>query len=339
MGSADYNTPPLKLGQVESLVALECKVDEFKALLNHHGITINRESDLQRLCDAIVTVVGKHLSPELRDPSEDIRTVFADVVGFWLFLGKILRLQTHPEFNQIVPHLRLLNNASIAQTKALVFSNDASNKVLELLFALVMLDIGSDLILDDPNHSKGKNPDILVTIQNRRWGFECKSLTGRSGKAFFDNLKKGVNQVQDSQAEIGCVVIGFRNLLDHSQYWPIMNEEQYRAGAEPVFGAFTEPDQTVGLALFEQVKLKQLQVLEEIGADNVLRIFEGKKALPGFLAFCQTATGTASAAGPIPTSIAILALANFNRADAVMSVFHEMNLALHERKHIVNANQ
>jgi hypothetical protein len=334
MAAPDDQRPKLKLGQIESLVDLEQKVIRFKELLSDYGIAIDPNSDLQRLCDAVVIVVGKHLSPNRQDPHEDIRIVFADVLGFWLFLTKILRLREHPNFKTIVPHLALLNQASVAQTKALIFSNDASNKVLELLFALVLLDVGSDIMLDDPNHPTGKNPDVLVTIEKRRWGFACKSLTGRSGKAFFDNLNKAVDQIQNSEAEIGCVAVGFRNLLDHSQYWPMINEEEYRAGAEPIFGAFVEPDQIVGPALFEQVRLKQLQVVEEIGADNVLNVFRGKKALPGFLAFCQTATGTASSAGPIPTSIAILALANFNRADAFTSVFHEMNLALHERKHV-----
>jgi hypothetical protein len=326
--------PILKLGQIESLAELEHKVVQFKGLLSGCGVNVEAGSELEQLCDAVVTVVGKHLSPQLRDPHEDIRKVFADVLGFWLFLTKILRLQNHPNFQAIIPHLRLLNKASLAHTKALIFSNDASNKVLELLFALVLLEVGSDLVLDDPSHSIGDNPDILVTIQGRRWGFACKTITGRSGKAFFDNMKKGVDQIQRSEAEIGCVAVAFRNLLEHSQFWPMINEEEFRAGAEPIFAAFPEPDQIVGPALFEEVRRKQMQVLEEIGAENVLNIFVGKKTLPAFLAFCQTATGTASALGPIPTSIAILGLVNFNRADAFMSVFQEMNLALHERKHL-----
>jgi hypothetical protein len=326
--------PVLKLGQVESLVGLERKVADFKALLSAYDITVAAGSELERLCDAVVNVVGKHLSPHRRDPREDIRKIFADVLGFWLFLTKILRLQKHGNFQTVIPHLRLLNRASIIQTKALIFSDEASNKVIELLFALVLFDVGSDLILDDPVRSKGGNPDILVTIQDHRWGFACKTITGRSGKAFFENLKKGVDQIQHSEAEVGCVAVGFRNLLAHSQFWPLMNEEEYRAGAEPIFAAFAEPDQVIGPALFEEVRLKQMQVIQEIGATHVLNIFAGKKALPGFLGFCQTATGTASALGPIPTSISIFGLANFNRGDEFISVFHEMNLALHERKHL-----
>ena len=171
--------PKLKLGQIESLVDLNRKVTDFKALLNRHGITVDPNSDLQRLCDAVANVLAKHLAPHRRDPQEDIRLVFADVVGFWLFLAKILRLETDPDFKTLIPHLTLLNEASIAQTKALVFSNDASNKVLELLFALVLMDVGCDLVLENPKHSKDKNPDILITIDGRRWGFACKSLTGQ----------------------------------------------------------------------------------------------------------------------------------------------------------------
>ena len=104
-------------------------------------------------------------------------------------------------------------------------------------------------------------------------------ISNGSGKAFFDNLKRGVEQIEASDAEVGCVAVGFRNLLDHSQYWPLLNEDEYRAGDQPIFGAFREPDQVVGPALFEQVQLKQSQVVEEIGAENVLKIFDGRESL------------------------------------------------------------
>ena len=317
-------------GQVVSYEELQVLVEKFERILKRHGVAIQPGSDLEAACLSVVEVLAKNRQPELRNDREDVRTVLTEVLGIWSLLTKIVRLQSHPLFGKFVPHLELLNKGAVVQNKQLRTSDEASNKIFELLFALVLLDVGSDLVLDHPSLAEGDNPDILVTIDGLRWGFACKTVYGQPEKTFFDNLKKGVAQIECSDASVGCVVVNFRNLLDHDAYWPVMNPVEHRNGAVPVFGAYYDP-LVIGSLLNDQVTRKRDQVREQIGEENVLNIFAGKKSIPGFLAFCQTRASKVTPAGPVSTAISALVLANFANVQRHLPVFKKINLALHER--------
>lgn len=322
-----------KTGQVASFQVMETLVFDFEKVLQRHGISIQTGSELEGACCSVLEVLGKHNNKAILDPMEDVRKVYTEVLGIWTFLKKIVRLQNHPNLDQFVPHLALLNKGTVIQNKCLRACQDATNKIFELLFALVLLDVSTEVQLDHPSLAKGDNPDILALIDGQRWGFACKTIYGQSGKAFYDNLKKGVEQIDDSPATIGCVVVNFRNLLSQETYWPILNDTAYSNGAEPIFAAYDQPEKVVAPKLWNDVALKAKQVVDEIGAENVLSLFEGKKALPAFMAFCQTVTGKDSAIGPIPTSIMTLAVHEFPHVLPHLSVFEKMNFALHERQH------
>lgn len=75
---------------------------------------------------------------------------------------------------------------------------------------------------------------------------------------------------------------------------------------------------------------RHTQVVAEIGLQNVMNLFAGKKALPAFLAFCQTRTGKVTALGPIPISITMLLVGKFGDVQAHQRVFDKINLALHD---------
>lgn len=317
-------------GQVVSLADLEKLVFEFEAVLGRHGIHIESGSELEGACCSIIEVLAKHRDCTIRRPQEDIRQVFTEALGIWIFLQQIVRLQGHPSFPTFAPHLNLLNEGTVVQNKRLRSSQDATNKIFELLFALVLLDLSQDVALADPDLEDTSNPDILATIDGQRWGFACKVVYGDSGKALFDNLKKAAEQIEASAATIGCPVVNFRNHIKHETFWPLLNETEHRAGAEPVFGASID-SRAAGPALCDQITLKRDQVVAEIELEHVLNMYRGKKALPGFLAFCQTCAGQVTAIGPVPSAITALVLGKFASCDPYMAIFHRMNQALHER--------
>lgn len=113
-------------------------------------------------------------------------------------------------------------------------------------------------------------------------------------------------------------------------FWPPLNEAEYRARAEPILGAFLDT-RAIGPELCRQVTLKRDQVVDEIGYEHVLNMFAGKKALPVFLAFCQTTAAQVTPSGPAPTLVSALVLSDFARCDTYMPIFERMNEALHER--------
>lgn len=319
-------------GQTSSFEELEQLVFAFEAVLKRFGIPIQTGSELEGACCSVLEVLGKNQNAQIRDPQEDIRHVFTAVLGIWSFLKKIVRLEGHACFSQFRPHLALLNKGTVVQNTQATVCQEATNKIFELLFALTLLDVSDDVILDHPDLAKGDNPDVLATIDGQCWGFACKTIYSESGKTFYDNLKKGVEQIEAApKAQVGIVVMNFRNIISHEKCWPIQNEAAYRNGADPIFTACEQPEEFVALQIFKAVTQKRNQVVAEIGLPNVMNLFAGKKALPAFLAFCQTRTGKVSALGPIPMSVTILNVGEFGDVQAHQGVFDKINLALHER--------
>lgn len=321
-----------KAGQVASYAEVEQLVFAFEAVLDRFGIPIQSGSELEGACCSVLEVLGKIQNAHICDPREDIRRVFTEVLGIWSFLKKIVRLEGHACFSQFVPHLALLNKGPVVQNKRATVCQEATNKIFELLFALVLLDVSDEVILDHPSSAKGDNPDVLATIDGQCWGFACKTIYSASGKTFYDNLKKGVEQIEAApKAQLGIVVMNLRNTISHEACWPILNEAEYRNGAEPIFAAYERPEEFVASHILEAVRQKHNQVVAEIGSLNVMNLFAGKKALPAFLAFCQTCTGKVKALGPIPMSITMLSVGAFDDVQAHQGVFDKINLALHER--------
>jgi hypothetical protein len=133
--------------------------------------------------------------------------------------------------------------------------------------------LSDEVILDSPFLAKGDNPDILAMIDGQCWGFACKTIYGSSGKTFFDRLEEGVEQIEAApKAQVGAVVMNFRNVISHEKCWPILNEAEYRNGAGPIFAAYDRPGEFVRRCIEEDVSKKHNQVVAEIGLPNIMKI-------------------------------------------------------------------
>lgn len=318
-------------GQVASYAELEQLVYAFEEVLKQFGIPIQPGSELDKACCSVFDVKNKNQNAYICDPQEDIRHVFREVLGIWLFLRQIVRLQGRVSFSTFVPHLALLNNGTVVQNSHVRVCQETTNKIFELLFALALLDLSDDVVLDHPFSAKGDNPDVLATIDGQCWGFACKTIYGSSGKTFFDRLEEGVEQIEAApKAQVGTVVMNFRNIISHEKCWPILNEAEYRNGAEPIFAAYNQPEEFVRERIEEAVTQKHDQVVAEIGLPEIMKLFVGKKALPGYLAYCPTCTGNNTSQGPVPRSINRLVIGGFGDLQPHQAIIEKINSALHE---------
>lgn len=98
-----------------------------------------------------------------------------------------------------------------------------------------------------------------------------------------------------------------------------------------MFSAYERPAEFVTQHILEIIEEKNNQVVAEIGLLDVMKMFDGKKALPAYLTFCQVCTGRVGAAVPIPTLITRLDVGHFGDVQAQQGVFDKINLALHDR--------
>lgn len=321
-------------GETSSFDQISRDVAAFEGLLNRLGITIAIGSPLERMAFDLLDLKRKQHELHTLDAVRDIRIDYRPALGLYDIVRRIIDLQNVPGFSVLIDHLRLLNRGTVAQNVT-ARTDQVSAKIFELLVGLICLKVGTDVEMDHPVTSYGDNPDILVTVNGQRWGFACKVLSGNSPLTFFDRLEEGIDQIERSPATKGCVVFNMKNQIDHDRTWPLLNETEYRSGAEtPTFGAWRNVDNVVAL-LLELGETRQAELVKANSPLLVDQLFAGKKAIPGALLFLQTATAVQSneiPSRPVMTTAGVFQLLNLGAiSGADWLVLNSLNDAMHHR--------
>jgi hypothetical protein len=282
--------------------AAEKLVFEFEGLLQAQGITIAPGSELSRGCELLMELKERHKNPR-DEPWATLRADLQLAVGTLQIVRHVIRSRASTGFQQLVPHLKLLSEGSVAQNVASDREDDVSNKILELLVACGLVDRVTDLELDDPvKSSGGRNPDVLCRFDGPTWGFACKAIHGDAPMTLFGNLEKGVNQIEASAAETGIVVFNFKNRLPHAEIFPGLSE-----GKDPVLFAYRDVDAAVW-KLQTWVRKRFEAMVAEVTPDELWKFLRPKKALPGALVVVETGVGAVTDKGPLPTLLGFLQL-------------------------------
>lgn len=300
----------------------------FKRIFSDNGIIIESKSKLSEICDTIPELVKCYKDKEYQKRIDNPKEFFGNILGFWIFLRKIINLSNHRDFVKLKPHLSLLASKEFNQNEK-KGHEDATSKIFELLFALILLQAGcDDLDIDSPTKSKGNNPDILVTWKGERWGFACKTVYSLSEKTFFDNIKKGIDQIQKSEADKGYVVINFRNIINHN-FWGCQNN--LNKNSEDSYVAYNL--NYIVEKILTEVSEKENKTITEIGKKNILNAYIDKKASFGFIAFCSTIATMAPSGELIPAEISMLVHCRFGENDFNddLCFLNQINEALHDR--------
>jgi hypothetical protein len=324
--------PGFDPGGFTSFAQIQREVEQFSKILTALGIDIQPGSPLENMCLTLLGLEEQRKNAELINPMEDIRVFMRPALGLHDLLRRVVRLHKRPDFLQLLPHLRLLNASTVAQNVAAPRDAVAA-KIFELLMGLVCMEVGHDIELDGPVESYGDNPDILVTLDSRRWGFACKVLYGTSAITLFDRLQDGVRQIERSPAEIGCTIINLKNQINHEETWPTANRDEYEQGREtPTFGAWKSLDYPRDI-LLELASLRHEELVSVNGEPAIQSLINGTKSIPGALLFLQTATALASPIGPINSTIGIFSLIRLGDIPpSTGAVLDRLNDAMHHRR-------
>jgi hypothetical protein len=305
---------------------------EFEELLNKHGLKIKSNSDLERVSLNITEINEKFKKKILHDDKQDIRMQLSEVAGLTEFIRKILKNQNNADFGQFIPHLHLLNESkSVSQTTKSKITDEGNNKLFELYVALLCMEIGDNLRLDNPKRSKGDNPDILFNLNGITWAIACKALHTRSELTLFDRIEDGVEQINRSAANKGIVIVNFKNIIDYDLIWPITNEEEFKKGEDPLFGSFTQLE--IPSAILESYGIEYQKKLVEVKDLANLRNFNASGKCPnGFLIFLQAVTSVQHERNSPVTILKTFNLVRFDEIDAEYKAFVELlNLTMHDR--------
>jgi len=243
-------------------------------LLTECGVALKRGSSIDRgvrdLLDLISALSGEEVV--LRDRR---RQCLAGV-GLADLVIKTCAVAQHPEFPKFCSHFReLLKEGGLLQNTRTLYNEDATNKIFELLMALSLLQVGTDLDLEHPQANPGPgNPDVLIDLDGMRWSLACKVLNARNIKTYFDRVDDGIRQIEKaSTASRGFVVVNLKNVLHYDALWP-PPIAGLRDGAWPSI-------EDLG-ALVEQQVEQFLQDFEQaFGGDaHIQKLFDAKRAAP-----------------------------------------------------------
>ena len=151
----------------------------------------------------------------------------------------------------------------------------------------------------------------------------------------FERLEEGIRQIENSEADKGCVVFNWKNKIDHDKTWPLLNEMDYRAGkAEPWFVAWPRKEDALQMLLSLGCKEHE-ELLKANSNEETEALFVGKKAIPGALLFLQTATSVQShdfPPRPMMTTLGVFILMDlFGVSAADWATLDSLNDAMHHR--------
>lgn len=238
------------------------------------------------------------------DSEPDVRPQYRAMAGVYELSNLILSARAHPKFSQLIPHLRLLNAGSALQNTKSRGNDDASNKLFELLIACMAMQLAENVELDSPEKSTGLNPDVLATIGGRRWGFACKVLHSTHPEGFLDHLRKGLDQIQRSPAEVGIVVFSLKNVLPHDELWPL---EAGGPGGDASPAAWASAQDALDALHFHanEIGRRLREQVVNLG-DEISHEFKGKKSVPAILLWAPCATGVLLRGHRVPTILRLM---------------------------------
>ncbi len=308
----------------------------FEALLKTNGISIQSGGPLEHVLLLLDRVCS---TPSEKATHQDWPTFHQDLrdaVGAFEIIKLILLNRENPEIAGIVPHLRLLNEGAMTQTSAARGIDDASNKLFELYIALGALRVGSNVGLDDPQSSTGKNPDIICRmLDGRTWGFACKVPFGIAPMSLFNLIEKGFEQIDRSSVDTGIVTISFKNNLPHDRLFPQFGID---ASGNVILGSYDECKQLLDPAAGYIVG-RVREMINHVTREEVWKTVRRRKALPGFLAAASVAVSLKTQHGRPPSLISFLVPIPFHELSPIVHppafdginkrVLEELNVGLH----------
>ena len=206
---------------------VEASIDEFEALLGSHGMIIPNGSRLEDASLAVKQVADAASGGGGMDPRMDHSATYRTFAGIFDFVAKALAVKDHPDFGKVAPHLRLLLDptAGIVQNDLSPSTDASTNKLFELYIALAAMRFGTDLDLEPPAASGGHNPDVMISAHGERWGLACKAMHSTNPKTYLDRIRKGIDQIERSEATRGFVIVTLKNVVDHLSLFRVVSDE------------------------------------------------------------------------------------------------------------------
>jgi hypothetical protein len=277
---------------------------ELEALLKTHRLSIAPGSAFEAAVLTAMQIREWKRSAYTIGTGADVRSHYRAMFGVQELASLIVSVRNHANFNNLIPHLRLLSRGSALQNTKSRGNDEATNKLFELLVACLLMQFADEVELDDPTRSTGSNPDVLATIAGRRWGFACKVLHSIHPEGFLEHVRKGVAQIERSPAQVGVVVFNLKNVLPHDELWPRV---PHLGGFGAALAAWPTADDA-NRVLRQKAEAVFRRIRSEVPnpASVMAPEFVGKKSVRAFLLYAPTVTGVLFNGQPATTILRMM---------------------------------
>lgn len=235
-----------------------------------------------------------------RPPNErlDVRSQLQNAVCTSSFIKLFLSCVGHPLFYKLLPHIKLLAEASLRQAAPTPREDQGNDKVFELYIAMAALGFVDDIDLDHPEHSRGDNPDLLLRVPSGRWALACKAPHSQRIDTLWDRIVDGVDQIERADCDVGLVVVTLKNLLTVDGWFTLDRLEN-----ECRYGVYKSAEVAIQKLLRYGGQVNS-NLTQFAGSERIHGLFSGKKALPGVLFLLETAVPVFHNGAVLPSRIA-----------------------------------
>lgn len=240
-------------------------VDAFEELLLSKGISIPANPSIAADMLPLWQIL-KHIRGGFNETPDILREEYTAGMAVHDMASKVLAVENHPDFDMLIPHLEMLVEGAVHLTQEPPYeSADVYNKLIELYWACLLMANGGRIDLDHPKHSVGNNPDVIVRDGDKSRAYAFKTVRSLHTQSLFEHLKKGVDQIERSEASEGIVVFHLTPCIMHIDLWS--KDKFYE-------------DWSIPTAKVVELFIKMIsQVVIDNGQTAIDAVFLGKKAV------------------------------------------------------------
>lgn len=222
---------------MKDFLDVKSKIDQFVNILGKCNVSVQKNSLLERTLNNLIAMEPYEVQFDdgllvLPFHEGEIR----QLIFLTIFMDKIYSVRDNPQLEKLCNHLVLLNETNFAQNDISHELSDnerrKSNILCELILAIALIRIGAKILrISVPNKTeKKKNVDVIAEIDERKWGFECKTPSNDqlNPKSYIDLVGTGVEQIDSSDLDKGIVFLNLRNVIRHKNYLIEVRDHRFK---------------------------------------------------------------------------------------------------------------
>ena len=176
------------------------QIDDFYKMIVESGIDVPPCSNIESAFLQVWDKVDK-FNKGIYSLSIDEYDQFRVFTGVFNVSKWIDRVKSHPEFNKLKNHIKLISSSQFIQS--MTASDDNSRKFFEFVIALNLLRFVDEIDVDDPTGSNGKTkiPDIRFRINSKWYAIECKCISTTNPEGIFSKITEASEQITEYKTD------------------------------------------------------------------------------------------------------------------------------------------